>query len=553
MSSKPRDVLIEIVAKYGDPILTTPTRCEGLLKDYSGEDRREISALMTCLRSGVVEQLCELNETSIKAACPGLALKLGQNSTISSALAIWTVESWAIAIGLLDPIEAKAPLPNLDGTSSQPAAATEEQATTSIELVESQPTQFPKLEASSQTDSSAEKVEAKDFLAQVFVPRWPMPDWSLPERQVVVYPDSSGQKPNLREAVRDAVENTCLLLKPGRYKESLAIKRNLQIRADGEPGEVILEAISSSAVILDGACLFISGVTLKSVAGKDRKAAAAVEVKSGHLAMEYCDLTSDSSTIMEVKGAKSEVILRDCHLHDGKAGGIVFQDSAMGYLEGCHFYQNKLSNVVIGKGCAPTLFSCKISNALMAGFYVNDGGGGLIENCDIWGNSVAGIQCQRKGNPRVRHCRISLNQRYGVLVAEHGEGSFEHCQIFDNARAGVTINQQSRPSFSRCQIFDNHGEGVEISDQSTGEFLDCEIFNNENSNVGMKDKSATLFRRCQVHDGHQEGIRLTAGAEGLFHQCTIYSNSKPGMVVTQAKPVIQGCKFYSGMENGGKC
>ncbi len=262
MSSKPRDVLIEIVAKYGDPILTTPTRCEGLLKDYSGEDRREISALMTCLRSGVVEQLCELNETSIKAACPGLALKLGQNSTISSALAIWTVESWAIAIGLLDPIEAKAPLPNLDGTSSQPAAATEEQATTSIELVESQPTQFPKLEASSQTDSSAEKVEAKDFLAQVFVPRWPMPDWSLPERQVVVYPDSSGQKPNLREAVRDAVENTCLLLKPGRYKESLAIKRNLQIRADGEPGEVILEAISSSAVILDGACLFISGVTL---------------------------------------------------------------------------------------------------------------------------------------------------------------------------------------------------------------------------------------------------------------------------------------------------
>ena len=41
MTSTPRDVLIEIVAKYGEPLLASPLRTEGLLKDYCGEFRRE--------------------------------------------------------------------------------------------------------------------------------------------------------------------------------------------------------------------------------------------------------------------------------------------------------------------------------------------------------------------------------------------------------------------------------------------------------------------------------------------------------------------------------
>ena len=331
-------------------------------------------------------------------------------------------------------------------------------------------------------ETPVQEEAAVEFLAQEPESDWPVPDWSHPAQSVVVYPDASGQKPTLREAVRDAVPNACLLLKPGIYRESLVIKKDLQIRAEGAPREVILESLASSVVVLDGACLFLTRLTLKGIGGKDKKTLAAVEVKSGHLAMEDCDLTSDSSTVMEVKGPRSEAILRRCHLHDGKAGGILFQEGAVGYLEECHLYQNKLSQVVIGKGCSPTLLSCKISHALMAGIYVSEGGGGFIENCDIWGNAVGGVQCRRGGNPHFRHCRISANERYGVLVAEQGEGLFEDCQIFDNAEMGVTISQHSKPRFSACRIFDNHGEGVEIGAQAEGELLDCEIFSNGEAN-----------------------------------------------------------------------
>jgi parallel beta-helix repeat protein len=534
MSPQPRDVLVDIVAQYGLPVLKSPLRCEGLLKDYCGEHRREIAALMKCLRAGLIDQFGQQNGTPIKTVCSRLATTFEQTPDISKAMAQWTIESWAVALGLLDPTAATALFPEL---------VAPQQATPESPLSE---TETPAAEEKPEDTAPSPQSE---FLAKVFTPGWPVPDWSRPQRQIIVHPDSSGRRPTLRDALREADETTCILLKPGLYKEALAIKRNLQIRGDGEAADIIIESAGASVVLLDGACLFMSGITLKGLPGKDKKAAAAVEIKSGHLAMEYCNLTSDSSTIMEVKGPQSEVLLRHCHLHDGKAGGISFQDSAEGYLEECDFYQNKLSHVVIGKGCAPTLLSCKISNAMMAGLYVNDGGAGLIENCDIWGNAVAGIQCQRKGNPRVRLCRISLNQRYGVLVTEKGEGSFEKCQIFDNARSGMTV-QQSVPKLFGCQIFDNHGEGLEISDQSQGEAIDCEIFNNEGANIGMKDKSTMLFRDCQIHDGQQEGIRLTGGADARFEKCSIYSNAKTGLWVTQSKLVLEGCQFYNGMETG---
>src|SRR5471030_2561823 len=106
MTPKPRDVLIQIVAKYGDPLLASPGRCDGMLKDYCGENRREIFVLVSCLRAGVVEQLRQQSGTGVKLACARLSLKLEQNLAIAGDIAKWAVESWAIALGLLDPLAA---------------------------------------------------------------------------------------------------------------------------------------------------------------------------------------------------------------------------------------------------------------------------------------------------------------------------------------------------------------------------------------------------------------------------------------------------------------
>jgi hypothetical protein len=561
MNSTPRDVLIEIVTLYGRPLLGSPQICEGLLKDYCGEFRGEIFVLVSCLRSGLVEQLLHQSGPSIKLVCARLALKLEQNLATSSDIAKWALESWAIALGLLQPDAATPRLSESIGVfagasgqnlllASEPGAGEGKSADDTVPLP---PVDDPLI---------IHDPDALEFLADEPESRWPLPDWSNPERNVIVYPEGSDQEPKLQDAVGEAVPHSRLQLKPGVHRVSLIVKKDLQICSEDDLPGVILESVSSSVVVLEGACLLLSHLTLKGIPGKDQKTLPTVEVKAGHLIMEDCDITSEVSTIMEIKGPESEAVLRGCHLHGSKAGGILFQDEAGGYLENCHFYRNKLSHVVIGKGSTPTLFDCKISHSAMAGIYAIEGGTGLVENCDIWQNAVGGIQCRRGANPRFRHCRISMNERYGVLIAEQAEGIFEHCQIFNNARMGVTVSQQSKPQFSTCQIFDNHGEGVDLDEQTGGEWLDCEIFNNEGANFAARGQSTPHVYRCVIHDGHKEGALITSSSEGRFEGCEFYGNALTAIFVAQnSKPVFDGCVLHDGKENAmtfletaeGKC
>src|SRR5271170_828101 len=128
MNTKPREVLIEVIAKYGTQILASPVRFEGVLKDYCGECRREIFVLVSCLRVGVVDQLRRQGGPSVKLVCARLALKLEQNLAISSDVAKWAVESWAIALGLLHPENATARLDSIFDASVRAARLNQPEA-----------------------------------------------------------------------------------------------------------------------------------------------------------------------------------------------------------------------------------------------------------------------------------------------------------------------------------------------------------------------------------------------------------------------------------------
>ncbi|HEX9962651.1 MAG TPA: hypothetical protein VGB00_17090, partial [Pyrinomonadaceae bacterium] len=54
MNELPRRKLLEIVAKHGRSIIENPRRLEGLLRDYCGEYRREISALVMAVEEHAV-------------------------------------------------------------------------------------------------------------------------------------------------------------------------------------------------------------------------------------------------------------------------------------------------------------------------------------------------------------------------------------------------------------------------------------------------------------------------------------------------------------------
>ncbi len=102
LAEAPREKLREIVARDGSRILDDPDRCEGLLKDYCGEHRREISALVGALEERVPMELRSSWQTAMtpEAMRARLVQRLRDNRGLAPEIADWAVDAWSYALGV---------------------------------------------------------------------------------------------------------------------------------------------------------------------------------------------------------------------------------------------------------------------------------------------------------------------------------------------------------------------------------------------------------------------------------------------------------------------
>ena len=102
MNEQPRQKLREIVARHGQSVVYDARRCEGLLRDYSGQHRREVSVLVSALEEHVPQDLLAPAAGTPRAVVlKRLARRLADNHAISEPAAAWSVNTWAFALGLI--------------------------------------------------------------------------------------------------------------------------------------------------------------------------------------------------------------------------------------------------------------------------------------------------------------------------------------------------------------------------------------------------------------------------------------------------------------------
>jgi hypothetical protein len=90
-----------IVGTYGLDVCNNPRQVEGLLRDLSGEHRREISVLTGATREGVPAELLAARESIAYAVLVERLTRLLQdNLALTDEAARWAVETWALALGV---------------------------------------------------------------------------------------------------------------------------------------------------------------------------------------------------------------------------------------------------------------------------------------------------------------------------------------------------------------------------------------------------------------------------------------------------------------------
>jgi hypothetical protein len=101
MNETVRGKLQEILMQYGRALIEDADRMEGYLKDFCGEARGEIAALMAALREGVPEDLLRLpGDQPRQLLAAAMTRRLVDNQAMDQSAARWAVEAWAFALGI---------------------------------------------------------------------------------------------------------------------------------------------------------------------------------------------------------------------------------------------------------------------------------------------------------------------------------------------------------------------------------------------------------------------------------------------------------------------
>jgi hypothetical protein len=98
----PREKLKELVEKNGDSLIEDRDRCEGLLKDYCGGHRREISALVGALEERIPLELRSSWQSAMtpEAMRARLVQRLEDNRGLAPEIASYAVDTWSYALGV---------------------------------------------------------------------------------------------------------------------------------------------------------------------------------------------------------------------------------------------------------------------------------------------------------------------------------------------------------------------------------------------------------------------------------------------------------------------
>ena len=101
MNNLPRQMLRQILAKYGNEICSDVRRCENLLKDLCGSYRREINVLVNAIEERVPLDLLAANRSMpLELLLTRLEKRLEEQTALTAEAARWAIESWALALNL---------------------------------------------------------------------------------------------------------------------------------------------------------------------------------------------------------------------------------------------------------------------------------------------------------------------------------------------------------------------------------------------------------------------------------------------------------------------
>jgi len=262
------------------------------------------------------------------------------------------------------------------------------------------------------------------------------------KRTYIVAQTGAADFRSIAEALVAVPEGAIIKVRPGIYRESLTLNKDVEIIGEGGHSGIVLETTGAHCITMATDRAIVRNLTLRQ-RSQQSDGKSCVYVPQGQLLLENCDLTSESFCGIEICNAGAAPIIRRCAIHDSARAGVYVHSQGAGLLEGCQIYANLRAGVAIKGGGNPTLRGCRIYEGKGVGVWVYENGAGLLEDCQIYANALAGVEIKKGGNPTLHRCTITRNGKQAIHAANGGKGTVENCDLRGNAGGAWYIDDTS--------------------------------------------------------------------------------------------------------------
>lgn len=478
MNDQPRQKLREIVARHGQSVVQDARRCEGLLKDYAAQYRREVSVLVSALEEHVpLDLLAAPAGTPRRVLLARLTRQLSDNRALSEPAAAWAVNTWALALGLISDDELKAV------EEVGPAAVS--------------------------TDVSSDDLSTARAPADA--------------ASVVASASGDGDYASITEALAHVAAGGRVLVRPGVYEETIILDKRVNIVGDGPRDAVIVRAAGTSCLKSSAEAARVAGLTLRGTAGGGA-ASFAVDVLRGELVLEDCDVSSETLSCVAVHGPEAAPLIKRCRIHDGADSGLYFFDGAAGEVEDCEVYGHTNVGVAITGGARPVFTRSKVYGGANAGVVAWQSGEALLEGCELYGNRLANLGVSEGAKVTARACHLHEGENSGVFVHREGEAILEDCELYGHREAEAAVTSRGRLFLNGCRVHSGRDSGVRVREGGQALLQACEVSDNAASGVSVGTGSVLAVIGSTIYDNARYGVEVATGATARVEDSDLTGN-----------------------------
>ncbi|HEX8556649.1 MAG TPA: right-handed parallel beta-helix repeat-containing protein [Pyrinomonadaceae bacterium] len=495
MNEQPRQKLREIVARHGRSVVQDARRCEGLLRDYSAQYRREISVLVSALKEHVPHDLLAAPAGAPRQILLArLARRLAEYHALSEPAAVWSVNSWALALGLISDDELKAAEEAASATAT--AGGPGGDADTAPPLGEKARAPSNKRAARAPADAASVVASAK----------------------------GDGDFASINEALAYVAPGGRVLVRPGVYEEGILLDKRVNVVGDGPRDEIVVRVAGASCLKSGAEAARVAGLTLRGAAGGRGGGFFVVDVLRGELVLEDCDISSETISCVAAHGAEAAPLIKGCRIHDGADSGLYFFDGAAATVEDCEVYGSANVGVAVTGGARVVVRRSRVYGGAHAGVVVWRDGAALLEECDVYDNRLANLGVSEGAQLTARMCRVHGGENSGVFVHLEGEAVLEDCELYGHREAEAAVTTRGRLFLNGCRVRDGHDSGVLIRDGGQALLQACVVVGNAGAGASVGERSVLAALGSQINGNGRYAVEVSAGGTARVEDSDLTGN-----------------------------